>query len=85
MHASISPGRVLTRETNREVANLGVRRWSSLRSDCWLGPVAGHEVAMPADHGRGLHYEEHLGQASAIERPGQDREDRAVGLGELGA
>ena len=38
---------------------------------------------MPADHSRGFHDEEHVGEASAVEHLWKHREDRPVGLGEL--
>jgi hypothetical protein len=44
--------------------------------------VSGDESSVPAEHGRGIDYQEHLGEASTVQRAGDRGEDRAVGLGE---
>lgn len=84
MHASISPCRILTSESDREVTNLGLRRWSSSRSDCWLGPVSSDEVLMPTQNGRWLHDQHHLVESCPGEGCGQYCQDGPVGFGEPG-
>ena len=50
----------------------------------WLSPVPGDESPVPAERGRWLHDQQHVGEAPTVEHRGEHRKDRAVGLGELG-
>ena len=81
--ATVSPVGVLPGDADDEFADFGFGGWSPALCGGWLGPVPGDEAAVPSDHRRGLYDEEHLGEASAVEHPGEHGEDRPVGFGEL--
>jgi hypothetical protein len=44
--------------------------------------VAGHETAVPAQHGLGLDNQQHFAEAGPVEHARQQGQDRAVGVGE---
>ena len=66
-----------------QFSELGVDGWSSWFRGWWLGPVAGDETSMPPDDCFGPHDMEHVGEASAVQHAGGEREDRAIRVGEL--
>ena len=47
-----------------------------------MDPVTGDETAMSAQYRRRLHDQQHLRQAAPVERLGEHRQDRPVGVGE---
>jgi len=69
-------------EADREAADLHECWWSAASGDARVGPVAGDEPAVPADHRLGLHDQHDLRQTRPYKRGGQDGEDRAVRVGE---
>ena len=81
MNAAVSPRRIFAGETDRELADLRDDRRPA-RTDWWLGAMSGDEAAVPPDHGVWSHDQEHVGESAAVERSGEDREDRPVGFGE---
>ena len=77
--ASIAPGRVLAIETEYEESEFGGGGWPSGSGCRWLGPVAGDEAAVPADHGCGFDDQHHAVEPATLEGTRQDGQDRAVG------
>ncbi len=49
-----------------------------------MGPPAGNEATVPADHRLRLHDQQHAREASTVEACSENRQDGPVGLGELG-
>ena len=75
---AVAPCGVLGIEAQYESAQFGRSWWppgSYLRR---LGPVAGDEASMPADHGGGLDDQHHPDQASPIEATRQHSEDHTI-------
>lgn len=81
--APVSPVRVVAGETDDQLPEFGVDGWPSGFRGWWLGPVAGDETSMPPDDCLGPHDREHVGEASAVQHAGNQREDRAIRVGEL--
>ncbi len=83
--ASVAPGRVLVVEARHESVELGGGgRSSGLR--LWrLGPVAGGEAPMPANHGGGLHDQHYGRETRPVEGARQHGQDRSVRRSEPGA
>lgn len=71
----VAPVGVLASESDDEFADLGFDWWSAPLSGSWLGPVSGGESSVPSDHRVWSDDEERLGEASAVEHPGQQDED----------
>ena len=80
VHPAVSPRRVLTGHPDCQSADLGDHRWSA--GSRGLCPVAGHEPAVPAHHSLRLHDQQDLAKPGPVEDGRQQRQDRAVGLGE---
>jgi len=76
--ASVAPARVVGVEAEHESADLGRGGWPA-GSGLWrLGPVAGDEASVPADHGGGLDDQHHTAEACPVERTRQQGQDRPV-------
>ena len=75
----ISPIGILGIEAQHETAQLGRGWWPPGSCVRGLGPVAGHEASVPADHGGGFDDQHHPLEASPVKGPGQHCEDGPVG------
>ena len=64
----VAPGRVLGIETEDQSTKLGWCGWSTGSGLWWLGPVAGDEATVPAEHGGGLHDQHHIVEPGPVER-----------------
>lgn len=82
--AAVPPCRVLTGELDDGLAHFGIDGWASRPARRRLGPVAGGEAAMPCEHGRRFHDQEHVRESSLVGRSGERGEDGAVGVAEPG-
>jgi len=85
VYAAVAPVGVLGGESYCQLSVFGVDQWPPRCSRGWSGPVSVYEAAVPAEHGLGSHDQEHFGESAAIEGAGEHRQDRPVGLAELGA
>ena len=76
---SISPCGVLGFEAQYKLSELGRGWWPSGSGTWWVGPVAGHQAPVPADHGGRFDDQHHPDQASPVKGPGQQGENGSVG------
>ena len=82
MDASVAPGWVLCVEAQDQPTKL---RWCGRAPGSgprWLGPVAGDEVSVPADHGGRFHDQHHTGKPLPVERTREHGQDGPVRRGE---
>lgn len=78
--ASVAPCRDLRIEAQDELAKLGrCRSPTGARRLVWVGPAAGDEATVPAEHGFGFDDQEDLGEAFAVEGLGEHGEHGAIG------
>ena len=78
-----SPHRVLARDSTDKHPDLRIDRWTSGSLPALPGPVELEALAMPADHGLGLHDEE--GVLPVWSQTAEGDPECAVSLGQLGA
>jgi len=78
-----SPGRVLAGHSTDERPDIRIDRWTSASVSALPGPVEPKALAMPADHGFGLH--EDQGVVPVWPQTVERDPECAVRLGQLGA
>lgn len=71
---------VLAVEAQHRLAELRGCRGSARLTAGGVGPVSGDKAAVPAQHGGGLHDQEHPGEVLAIEHLGQHAQHRMVAV-----
>lgn len=65
-------------DAHRQAADISLR--GRVAAPGGLGPVAGHETAVPTHHGLRLDDQQHLAEPGPVEQLRQQRQDRAVCL-----
>ena len=78
MDSPVAPRQVVAVQPQDQLADLPSGRRPARSAAGGLGPVAGDEPAMPPQHRRRLHDQEHLPETITIEHLGQHPEDRTV-------
>ena len=78
MGPPVSPRRILAVQPQDKLAELPPGPRPPRLAASGVGPMSGDEPAMPSQHRRWLHDQEHLSEAVTIEHLGQHAEDRAV-------